>query len=64
MAETYAVNDKTWFAREWAMLKVGLDILGDHILISAIEFDSVVMLGTKSPVVLLDGIATSTPIQM
>ena len=64
LVETYAVHDETWFAGEYTMLKVSLDILRDHIFTSTIELDSVVMFGTKGPVVLFDGIATSTPIQM
>ena len=61
---TYNVDDEAWFAGERSMLKVGLDVFWNEIFSSAKEFDSSVVFGTKWSVVLLNTVATSTPIQM
>ena len=61
---TYDVDDEAWLAGEWTMLKVGLDVLWDHVLTCTVEFNSIVMLGSERSVVLFNAIATSAPIQM
>ena len=46
------------------MLKVGFHILWNILFGAAPELDSLIVLGAKGPVVLLDAFATTAPIQM
>ena len=46
------------------MLKVSLHILRNELFGAAPELDPLIVFGAKGPVVLLDALATTAPIQM
>ena len=62
--QTYDVHDEARLDGERSFLKVRLDFLRDEFFRAGPELDSSVVLGAKCSVVLLDAVATATPIQM